>query len=351
VLDAALFTRSLDAAWRRTSYSSLTAAAHDAASGRSGVASEPEEEERRDEPLLQGVSDGQAAAEEVSLRAVPSPMADLPLGAAFGTLVHRVLERLDATTDDVAEVLRDRCVAVLRDRSFADVTAAELATGLLPALQTPLGPLVFGRTLAAIAPADRLSELDFELPLLGGDEPRAATATVNAIADLLRRHLAADDPLSGYADVLGDPLVGAQALRGYLGGSIDLVLRLRDGVGTPRYLVVDYKTNWLGGFGPEGRLPLTAWDYRPTALRSAMMHAHYPLQALLYSVAVHRYLRWRQSAYDPAIHLGGVLYLFLRGMCGTSTPVVDGAPTGVFSWRPPDGLVEDLSKLLDRGLP
>ena len=56
-------------------------------------------------------------------------------------------------------------------------------------------------------------------------------------------------------------------------------------------------------------------------------------------------------SYDPAIHLGGVLYLFLRGMCGTSTPVVDGVPTGVFSWRPPDGLVEDLSKLLDRGLP
>ena len=62
-----------------------------------------------------------------------------------------------------------------------------------------------------------------------------------------------------------------------------------------------------------------------------MLDAHYPLQALLYSVALHRFLRWRQPGYDPDLHLGGVLYLFLRGMCGPDTPVVDGVPCGVFS--------------------
>ena len=36
-----------------------------------------------------------------------------------------------------------------------------------------------------------------------------------------------------------------------------------------------------------------------------MLRAHYVLQALLYSVALHRYLRWRQPGYDPARHLGG----------------------------------------------
>ena len=43
----------------------------------------------------------------------------------------------------------------------------------------------------------------------------------------------------------------------------------------------------------------------------------------------------------------GLLYLYLRGMCGPSTPLVDGAPCGVFAWRPPVALVEDLSDLLD----
>ncbi|MCL2395344.1 MAG: hypothetical protein FWC87_11740, partial [Acidimicrobiaceae bacterium] len=67
----------------------------------------------------------------------------------------------------------------------------------------------------------------------------------------------------------------------------------------------------------------------------------------LYSVALHRYLRWRLPAYAPELHLGGVLYLFLRGMSGPETPRVDGAPCGVFAWTPPPALVADLSDLLD----
>ena len=81
-----------------------------------------------------------------------------------------------------------------------------------------------------------------------------------------------------------------------------------------------------------------------------MLDAHYPLQALLYSAALHRFLRWRLTGgYDPHRHLGGVLYLFLRGMCGPDVPVVDGMPCGVFSWQPPVALVTELSDLLDRG--
>ncbi len=145
--------------------------------------------------------------------------------------------------------------------------------------------------------------------------------------------------LSTYADALAE--LPDVPLRGYLSGSIDAVLR----VGTPaspRYLVVDYKTNRLGGYDE----PLTAWHYRPSALESAMVDAHYPLQALLYAVALHRYLRWRQPGYDPGEHLGGVLYLFLRGMSGPDVLGADGSPPGVFSWRPPTGLVTGLSDLL-----
>ncbi|MGI8681730.1 MAG: hypothetical protein ACR2JO_06300, partial [Mycobacteriales bacterium] len=46
--------------------------------------------------------------------------------------------------------------------------------------------------------------------------------------------------------------------------------------GDPRYVVVDYRGNWLGDFGPAGLEPLTAWHYRPAALAAAMRHAHYP---------------------------------------------------------------------------
>ncbi|HEX8102321.1 MAG TPA: hypothetical protein VF533_06905, partial [Solirubrobacteraceae bacterium] len=109
--------------------------------------------------------------------------------------------------------------------------------------------------------------------------------------------------------------------------------------------VVDYKTNWLAG--PDE--PLTAWHHRPGALAAEMREAHYGLQALLYVAALHRYLRWRLPGYDAERHLAGVLYLFLRGMTGPATPVVDGSPCGVFAWRPPGALVEALSATLDGG--
>ena len=84
-------------------------------------------------------------------------------------------------------------------------------------------------------------------------------------------------------------------------------------------------------------------------LAEAMLHSDYPLQALLYTVVLHRFLRWRVAGYAPSLHLGGVLYLFVRGMCGSDTPIIDRQPCGVFSWQPPAELVVALSDLLDEG--
>jgi exodeoxyribonuclease V beta subunit len=211
--------------------------------------------------------------------------------------------------------------------------------GLRAAIETPLGPLVDGIALRDVGRADRLDELEFELPLAGGDAP-TGRLTLAAIGAVLRERLPDDDPLAGYADRLEDPAL-RQSVRGYATGSIDLVLR----TGADRFVLVDYKTNWLGAPGEE----LTAWHHRPAALAAEMRRMHYALQALLYTVALHRYLRWRLRGYDPERNLAGALYLFVRGMVGPDTPAVDGTPCGVFAWRPPAALVEELSDVLDRG--
>ncbi|MHA6795460.1 UvrD-helicase domain-containing protein [Pseudonocardia bannensis] len=340
---AARFDRVLDTAWRRTSYSALTAEAHGAVAGAGGVGSEPEDQGISDEPA-EGQSGVPVPPPTAVGADVPSPMADLPVGTGFGTLVHAVLESADTTAPDLLSELADRARDELGRRPAA-LDPALLAAALVPVVQTPLGPLAAGRRLRDIAPADRLAELDFEFPLAGGDRPIGGL-TLGAVAPLLRHHLPAGDPLRSYPDLLDTPALARQPLRGYLSGSIDAVLRVKD-----RFLVVDYKTNWLGPIGPAGREPLTAAHYAPALLADAMAAAHYPLQALIYAVALHRFLRWRRPGYDPQRHLGGVLYLFLRGMCGPDTPVVDGVPCGVFSWAPPAALVEDLSRLLDEGAP
>jgi exodeoxyribonuclease V beta subunit len=342
-LAAAVFGRRLDQSWQRTSYSRLTATAHDSP----GVGSEPEATRHDDEemPAIRVGSDAMADGPDL-----PSPMADLPAGAAFGTLVHAILEATDPTAPDLLTELADRAREQL-DHQPTALHPDVLAAALRPALETSLGPLTDGRRLRDIATGDRLTELDFELPLDGGDGPaRAGNLTLGALGLLIRRHLAPDDPLSAYPDLLRRPPLRTQSLRGYLAGSIDVVIRVPGNPAT-RYLTVDYKTNWLGVIGPTGPAPLTALSYRPPALAEAMMAAHYPLQALLYSVALHRFLRWRQPGYDPTRHLGGVLYLFLRGMCGPDTPAANGVPCGVFSWHPPAALVTDLSLLLDGGTP
>jgi exodeoxyribonuclease V beta subunit len=353
-LSARRFDRVLDTLWQRTSYTAITRQAHGVVMPDPVVGEEPGSQGPDDEWLPTAADlgnpgdayqDGPAQAED-SLRSVPSPMAALPRGASFGTAVHAVLEATDFTAADLAAE-----VAVHLGRQVPGgappLDQAELGAGLIAAIETPLGPAAGGVRLRDVAGADRLDELTFELPLAGGDRAEGEVA-LGAVAALLRRWIPADDPLGAYADRLEDPLLAAR-LRGYLTGSIDAVLRLPPVAagGRPRFAVVDYKTNWLG----VGDEPLTAWHYRPSALLDAMQRAHYPLQALLYVTALHRFLRWRVAGYDPATDLGPVLYLFLRGMTGARVPHVGGTPCGVFPWVPPPGLVAELSDLLDRGVP
>ncbi len=334
------WTRQVDQAWRRTSYSSLSTAASDTTV--LALGSEPEDPPRDDEPESP-VPVPAPSAEGAGATTVRSPMADLPVGATFGSLVHAVLEHADPAAPERGGDLHGELLHHVREQLVrwpVTLDPDALAGALVQVCDSPLGPLALGRTLREIDRRHRLCELDFELPLAGGDvrDHGFARARLSDLAPVLREHLPPGDPLLPYAEVLADEGHTAQLLTGYLTGSVDLVLRVED-----RFVVVDYKTNWLGGADEE----LSSDHYLPRRLEEAMRHSSYPLQALLYAVVLHRFLRWRLRDYDPERHLGGVMYLYLRGMCGPDTPTVDGQPCGVFAWRPPVALVEAVSDVLD----
>jgi exodeoxyribonuclease V beta subunit len=336
-LEVRHFHRKIDTAWRRTSYSALIRAAED-----QPIGSEPESALLDDESS--DIANASGAPEPLA-GDLPSPMSDLPAGAAFGSLVHAVLEHADPLAADLQAELAAR-IAEQTGLWNVAVPTAELAAALVPMHDTPLGPLAPGLTLRQIGLRDRLRELDFEIPLNGGQfrGDRGMDLLLGQAGDLVAQLLPAGDPLHAYGARLQSDALGRQKLRGYLSGSIDAVLRVPGRQGH-RYVIVDYKTNRLGEFGTQN----TAADYTAPALAEAMMHSDYPLQALLYSVVLHRFLRWRLPDYTPERHLGGVLYLFVRGMCGPDTPEPDGQPCGVFSWQPPAGLISRLSDLLDQG--
>jgi exodeoxyribonuclease V beta subunit len=336
-LEAAEFARPLDMEWRRASYSSLTSAVHEAPN----IGSEPEHTLTSDEDVPVPVPGEAGGPGAEPTRRIALGLGDMPGGALVGTVVHGVFERTDFAAPELGAALEE---ALAQELTWHNVDLGDRATvvaGLRTALESPLGPLADGIALRDVTRADRLDELGFEIPLVGGDSPRAPL-DLGAVADLLEARLDPGDPVARYASRLRDPALG-RTLRGYLTGSLDLVLRMRD----DRFVLADYKTNRLGAPGEA----LSAWHYRPEALQAEMVAAHYPLQALLYEVALHRYLRWRLAGrYDPDRHLGGVLYLFVRGMSAVEPADVDGQPCGVWSWRAPAGLVESLSDLFDRGV-
>ncbi|MGV9795175.1 MULTISPECIES: UvrD-helicase domain-containing protein [unclassified Gordonia (in: high G+C Gram-positive bacteria)] len=341
-LAVAAFERPIDQEWRRTSYSAIVAAVghadvpapipHGSAQVQAAIQTGSETDGARldtaldDEPVAADLdyTAEPEFADTTALPGTPSPMSGLPFGASFGTLVHEVLEYVDTSAPDMRAHVRELCARSADVRGGA-VDLDVLANALSGVLTTPLG---FG-DLWSIKPRNRLSELDFELPLGSGETADGGT-TVGAIADLMRRHLAADDPLRPYCEVLGQ--LPRHRLRGYLTGSIDSVLRTPDG----RFVVVDYKTNRLR----PGDLVVE--DFDSDAMAAEMIKSHYPLQALLYSVALHRYLRWRLADYRPADHLGPVQYHFVRGMAGPDTP----PGCGVFEWKPAVQLITDISDAL-----
>ena len=79
----------------------------------------------------------------------------------------------------------------------------DAVAGCAAVIESPLGDLVDGMALRDLGRADRLDELGFEIPLVGGDEPAGDTRVhVGAVADLLEAHLAPGDPVASYAERL-----------------------------------------------------------------------------------------------------------------------------------------------------
>ena len=215
--------------------------------------------------------------------------------------------------------------------------------GLGLAIETPLGPLVGDVRLRDIPTADRLDELTFELPLAGGDAP-VGLLRVGALADLLDGTSRRRRPRR-----LRRRTCGTRCSTSACAATSPAASTPCSACPAPTarraFAVVDYKTNWLGVDGGE----ITAWDYRPAALAAAMAARPLPAAgavlrgrpAPLPALAAAR-LRPRRPPRRRAVPVPP-----RHGRA--DTPRVDGAPCGVFSWRPPARLVVAASDLLDRG--
>jgi len=268
------------------------------------------------------------------------PWADLPGGAGFGECLHRVLEQIDYSSELRTAAMASLVAHELRRAGLQDALAPSLLEAIRQMLHTPFGGALGELRPADLPPERRLNELHFDLSL---SHARAAE-----LAQAFATH-----PGGAFGIAYATALAGLPVNHcGFLTGSIDLVFPTAIH-GCEQWWVLDWKSNWLGRRDPQGRgLSCGPGDYGPQALAKLMASHHYPLQAHLYLVALHRYLAWRLPAYRPEQHLGGYVYVFVRGTPGEAgVEALPGAVPGMLVERPPLERLLALDRALGTGPP
>ncbi|MEO5829504.1 MAG: UvrD-helicase domain-containing protein, partial [Rhodanobacter sp.] len=237
-------------------------------------------------------------------------------GTDFGNAVHAVFEHRDvgvpmsAQRELIEDCLRDAGVR-RKDIEQSDLIDL-LVTRIQGALDAPLGIDAYPELcLTDLAATDLRAEMGFYFSL-----ERVSMAR-------LRAACAAH----------GEPELvptSQRVLSGLMNGKIDLIFH-HDG----RYHVLDYKGNYLGD---------TLADYQGSALRAQMDASQYRFQALLYTVAVDRYLQQRLGAnYQRGRQLGECIYLFIRA-AGLA------ADAGIWRHRFADDLLDAVGEVFADGL-
>jgi exodeoxyribonuclease V beta subunit len=230
----------------------------------------------------------QQEVEAAAKSASPAAWHTFARGAEAGNFLHEQLEWLAtegfalAENEPLVTRLQRRC-----ERAGRGAHAQEVVSWLTDVVQTKLpGPDTALRDLVYLMP-----EMEFWLP--------ANHMEAKEIDAQCRLHL-----LPG----VERPALVERQLHGMLMGFADLVFEHQG-----KYWVLDYKSNHLGEDD-------AAYDH--DALANAMAEHRYDVQAAIYLLALHRLLKQRLgSSYCPEDHLGGAVYLFLRGIKGPQNGV------------------------------
>ena len=209
-------------------------------------------------------------------------------GNRYGVALHAALEHADfaawrdwnagdAAPNDETSVIAN---ALGKEGYGAEVLEDGVALTTQLVGQTLTVALPEGVRLCDVPASERRPEIEFQFAL----QP----TQVDALLALLHAH-GVVAPRHGFGL--------RHKLEGLMTGLIDLTYQHAG-----KWYVLDYKSN---------RLPA----YDAVTLQRAMAHSEYDLQALIYTLALHRWLRFRLGvAYDYARDFGGIRYVFCRGL-------------------------------------
>jgi exodeoxyribonuclease V beta subunit len=311
-LEFTRFSGSIPRDWRVASFTSLASRHHAAAELPDRDEGAPAEGTATTDGPSPPPGGGRLGGGEASTDSTALDIFAFPRGAKAGIFLHEIFERLDFTSAASMEPL---VVDLLGKHNFGAEWSAPVCAMVAAVLNAPLGAERF--TLAEVGMDRRLTELEFFFPL--------APVSSDRLREAVSRYFGHSTGGAGPIDMaaLFDRLSFLQ-IQGMLRGFIDLVVEHNG-----RYFILDWKSNHLGNCVEE---------YDEAGMRHEMEKSLYPLQYLLYTVALDSYLRLRIPDYDYDRHFGGIFYIFLRG--------VDGTGNGIFADRPPKEFIAELSAVL-----
>ncbi len=311
-LKALNLTRPVSRAWRLTSYSAISSQQVHL------DMPAPGQDEGQDpvfNQLLNQVQD-EALTEQSSLN---SELAQNPFsferGANAGSFLHGVLENIDLQKpEQLAEVITQQSIWFGIGEQWHDCLENWLTDVLLAPFNveaeaeqvTETNTQTPSISLSKLSAKQVKVEMEFHMPL-----HEVKVSDFNRIINQYSKQHKRDYQF--------------EQLNGMIKGFIDLMFEFEG-----KFYVADYKSNHLGD----------SYDsYHYSAMEQAMTGHDYHLQAILYTLALHRWLKYKLPNYDYHTHIGGAYYLFIRGMSQTEPG------NGVYFVLPEKPMIEALDDL------
>ena len=236
-----------------------------------------------------------------------SPISNFPRGPIAGTCLHKILEKIEF--DDIENQLKVETIIKeeLNIVNISDSFIEPIKILLKRIANIPLGGPLGKFKMKNLNSKSSIKELKFDIPICHKDNP---------ISTLELSSIFREDTQNRYGSSYINKLLGLNIYSsGFLTGSIDQVFADNPDHAIAKWWVLDWKSNWIENLlAKEKGSYCGPSNYSISSMDEEMYQHHYPLQAHIYLLALHRFLNWRLPNYSPQKHLGGYVYVFLRGI-------------------------------------
>ncbi|QJC35870.1 exodeoxyribonuclease V subunit beta [Enterobacteriaceae endosymbiont of Donacia sparganii] len=227
---------------------------------------------------------------------------NFPIGKYIGTTIHNILEKLDFTKIITRNFIKKELIK----KNISSNWHIMLTNWFNNILKLPIGDNKI--ILSKINNKNKKTEFKFYLSIKKSFSAIKYNNIINKY-DFISNKL---------------PKLNFKTIQGFLSGIIDLIF-----LWNKKYYIIDYKSNWLGS---------NFKNYKKKYIENDIYLNRYDIQYQIYSLALHKYLKYRIKNYNYEKNFGGVIYLYIRGIDNKQNE------NGIWEIKPTFQLINKLNK-------